>query len=80
MSLRLAYVFYWRHSREKEKGKGKRNPLEKRWGYRVVYDVNRLGTSKVVTYIPILLGHYGKLRFVDDLSAMAFFINKKIPS
>ena len=43
-----------RDSRGKEKGKGERNPPEKR--YRVFYDVNRIGTSKVVTSIPILLG------------------------
>ena len=49
-----------RHTKGKEKGKGKITPLGKRLliAYRVFYDVNRIGKSKVVTYIPILLGPY----------------------
>ena len=31
-------------------------------GNRVFYDVNRIDTSKVVTSIPILLGHYRQLQ------------------
>ena len=31
--------------------------------YEVFYDVNRIGTSKVVTSIPILLGHYRQLQW-----------------
>ena len=30
-------------------------------GYRFFYDVNRIDTSKVLTFIPILLGHYIQL-------------------
>ena len=41
--------------RERE---GERNLLRKEMGYRVFFDVNRIGRPKAVTYILILLGHY----------------------
>ena len=49
-------ILYCRHSIGKEKGE--RISLEKSMGCRVFYNVNRIGTSKVVTFIPILQGHY----------------------
>ena len=41
----------------KRKGRGE-EPPGKEMGYRVFYDVDIIGTSKVVTSIPILPGHY----------------------
>ena len=48
----------------KRNGRGEETPY-KRDGYRVFYDVNRIGTSKVVISIPILLGHYRQLPVID---------------
>ena len=45
-------------SRRKEKGKGDRNPLEKRWD--IGYFLTLVG-QKAVTSIPILLGHYRQI-------------------
>ena len=55
MSPLLAYLFYLRHSRGKEKGQEEKKLLEKRWDIRVFPDVNIIGRPKAVTAIPILL-------------------------
>ena len=67
----LECLLYWRHSRGKEKGKGK----EMR--YRVFPDVNKIGRQKAVTFIPILLGHNRQLRNKDvNVQKMRSLINK----
>ena len=48
--------------REREEGK---KPHRKDIGYRVFPDINRIGRPKAVTYIPILLGHYRQLLFIQ---------------
>ena len=48
------------YQREIEREGGKKPP-RKEMGYRVFPDVNRIGRPKVVTSIPILLGHYRQL-------------------
>ena len=45
----------------KRKGRGKETPRKER-GYRVFPDVNRISRLKAVTSIPVLLGHYRRLR------------------
>ena len=50
-----------RKVRGKEIGKRERNPPEKRIGYRVIPDVNKIGRPKAVTSFPILLRHYRQL-------------------
>ena len=61
MSLLLAHLFYWRHTRGKEKEReGGKKPPRKDAGY----DVNRIGRPKAVTSIPILLGHYRQLLII----------------
>ena len=37
-------------------------PHKKEMGYRVFYDVNKIGRPKAVTSIPILLRHYRQLQ------------------
>ena len=53
------------------------NPLEKRWGIGCFSDVNRIGRPKTITSIPILLGHYRQLPYLQ--TRMTTLISSKAP-